>query len=112
MLPVGAQAGSQAIVDGRVLAAALLRFPDPADALRHYEQERLQAMNGMILRNRQLGPETVMQLAEDRAPEGFSDISTVLSADELQEASVSFKRAAGFDVETVNSRPSYVSNPR
>jgi 5-methylphenazine-1-carboxylate 1-monooxygenase len=108
MLPVGAQAGSQAIVDGRVLAAALARHADPVEALRHYERARMDAMNGMILRNRRLGPETVMQLAEERAPGGFSDISTVLSAEELREASISFKRAAGFDVDTVNSRPSYL----
>jgi 5-methylphenazine-1-carboxylate 1-monooxygenase len=110
MLPVGAQAGSQAIVDGRVLAAALVRFADPVEALRHYEHERMNAMNGMILRNRRLGPETVMQLAEERAPDGFSDISAVLGADELKEASISFKRAAGFDVETVNTRPSYLQH--
>jgi 5-methylphenazine-1-carboxylate 1-monooxygenase len=110
MLPVGAQAGSQAIVDGRVLAAALLRFADPVAALRHYERERMDAMNGMILRNRRLGPETVMQLAEERAPNGFSDISTVLTDDELKQAAISFKRAAGFDVETVNTRPSYVQH--
>lgn len=108
MLPVGAQAGSQAIVDGRVLAASLLRHADPVQALRSYEHERMEAMNGMILRNRRLGPETVMQLAEERAPGGFADISAVLSTDELQEAAISFKRAAGFDVETVNSRPSYL----
>jgi 2-polyprenyl-6-methoxyphenol hydroxylase-like FAD-dependent oxidoreductase len=112
MLPVGAQAGSQAIVDGRVLAAALVRFDVPEEALRHYERERMDAMNGMILRNRRLGPETVMQWAEERAPDGFSDISTVLSADELTEASISFKRAAGFDVETVNTRPSYLQHPQ
>jgi 5-methylphenazine-1-carboxylate 1-monooxygenase len=111
MLPVGAQAGSQAIVDGRVLAAALLRYADPAEALRQYERQRMDAMNGMILRNRRLGPETVMQLAEERAPDGFSDIAAVLSAEELKEASISFKRAAGFDVETVNIRPSYLQHP-
>jgi 5-methylphenazine-1-carboxylate 1-monooxygenase len=111
MLPVGAQAGSQAIVDGRVLAAALVRSADPVEALQHYERERMDAMNGMILRNRRLGPETVMQLAEERAPDGFSNISAVLSTDELNEASTSFKRAAGFDVETVNTRPSYLQQP-
>ena len=84
MLPVGAQAGSQAIVDGRVLAAALARFADPAEALRHYERERMDAMNGMILRNRRLGPETVMQLAEERAPDGFSDISAVLGSGRIE----------------------------
>jgi 5-methylphenazine-1-carboxylate 1-monooxygenase len=111
MLPVGAQAGSQAIVDGRVLAASLLRFVDPVEALRHYERQRMDAMNGMILRNRRLGPETVMQLAEERAPDGFTDIAAILNKDELTEAAFSFKRAAGFDVETVNTRPSYLLPP-
>ena len=111
MLPVGAQAGSQAIIDGRVLVAALVRYADPVEAMRQYERERMDAMNGMILRNRRLGPETVMQLAEERAPDGFSDITAVLSAEELKEASVSFKRAAGFDIETVNTRPSYLQHP-
>jgi hypothetical protein len=30
---------------------------------------------------------------------------------ELKEASIAFKRAAGFGVETVNSRPSYLPPP-
>jgi len=32
----------------------------------------------------------------------------VLSQDELESTASSFKRAAGFDLETVNSRQSYV----
>jgi len=108
MLPVGAQAGSQAIVDGRVLTAALLASHDPEDALRHYQAQRIDAMNGMILRNRNLGPETVMALAEERAPQGFDKITDVVTEAELKEASLSFKAAAGFDVETVNTRASYI----
>ena len=88
MLPVGAQAGSQAIIDGRALTGALLTSRDPEEALRHYEVQRMDAMNGMILRNRNLGPETVMHLAEERAPQGFEKISDVLTETELQEASV------------------------
>ena len=37
MQPVGAQAGSQAIVDGRVLAASLMATRDPAEALTRYQ---------------------------------------------------------------------------
>ena len=70
MQPVGAQAGSQAVVDGRVLAAALMASRDPAKALTRYQNERIAAMNDMIIRNRNLGLESILQTAEERAEEG------------------------------------------
>jgi 5-methylphenazine-1-carboxylate 1-monooxygenase len=106
MRPVGSQAGSQAVVDARVLAAALASEPDPAAALMSYDAIRRPAMNEVILRNRQYGPEIVMQMAEDRAPQGFARIEDVIPRRELEEISESFKRAAGFDPETLNRRPS------
>jgi 2-polyprenyl-6-methoxyphenol hydroxylase-like FAD-dependent oxidoreductase len=108
MQPVGAQAGSQAVVDGRVLAAALMAHRDPAEALTRYQDERIAAMNDMIVRNRNLGLESILQTAEERAPQGFAHIHDVLSREELEETAMSFKKAAGFDVETVNSRDSFV----
>src|SRR5262245_4020889 len=81
MQPVGAQAGSQAVVDGRVLAAALLASADPVEALERYQNERIAGMNDMIIRNRNLGLEAVLQLAEERAPEGFARIGDVLTQD-------------------------------
>jgi 2-polyprenyl-6-methoxyphenol hydroxylase-like FAD-dependent oxidoreductase len=112
MQPVGAQAGSQAIVDGRVLAASLLASADPAEALLRYQDQRIAAMNDMIIRNRNLGLETVLQIAEERAPDGFGHITEVLSQTELESTAASFKKAAGFDLETVNSRQSYVELQR
>jgi 5-methylphenazine-1-carboxylate 1-monooxygenase len=108
MQPVGAQAGSQAIVDGRVLAASLLAVRDPAEALTRYQDQRIAAMNDMIIRNRNLGLESILQTAEERAPGGFKHIHDVLSQEELEHTATSFKKAAGFDVETVNSRESFV----
>ena len=75
MQPVGAQAGSQAVVDGRVLAAALMATRDPVEALTRYQDERIAAMNDMIVRNRNLGLESILQTAEERAP-GALRIST------------------------------------
>jgi 5-methylphenazine-1-carboxylate 1-monooxygenase len=112
MQPVGAQAGSQAVVDGRVLAAALLANADPVEALVRYQDQRIAAMNDMIIRNRNLGLEAVLQMAEERAPNGFARITDVLTRDELETTASSFKKAAGFDLETVNSRQSYVELPR
>jgi hypothetical protein len=64
-------------------------------------------MNEVVLRNRQYGPEIVMQMAEERAPGGFSNIEDIVPRRELEDVSLSFKKAAGFDPETVNTRPSY-----
>jgi len=111
MQPVGAQAGSQAIVDGRVLAASLMAKRDPAEALTQYQNARIAAMNDMILRNRSLGLETILQTAEERAPEGFKHIHDVLTQVELETTALNFKKAAGFDIETVNSRNSFVEMP-
>jgi len=108
MQPVGAQAGSQAVVDGRVLAASLMAVRDPVQALTRYQDERIAAMNDMINRNRNLGLESILQTAEERAPQGFKHIHDVLSQQELEHTAISFKKAAGFDVETVNSRESFV----
>ena len=108
MQPVGAQAGSQAIVDGRVLAASLMAVRDPAEALTRYQDQRIAAMNDMIIRNRNLGLESILQTAEERAPGGFNHIHDVLSQEELETTAISFKKAAGFDVETVNSRELFV----
>jgi 2-polyprenyl-6-methoxyphenol hydroxylase-like FAD-dependent oxidoreductase len=108
MQPVGAQAGSQAVVDGRVLAASLLAATDPVEALVRYQNQRIAAMNDMIIRNRNLGLEAVLQMAEERAPDGFARISDVLSQEELESTALSFKQAAGLDVESVNSRRSFV----
>jgi 2-polyprenyl-6-methoxyphenol hydroxylase-like FAD-dependent oxidoreductase len=109
MHPVGAQAGSQAVVDGRVLAASLMAHADPVEALGRYQDQRIAAMNDIILRNRNLGLESILQTAEERAPGGFADIHDVLSQEELEHTAESFKKAAGFDVETVNSRESVLN---
>jgi 5-methylphenazine-1-carboxylate 1-monooxygenase len=108
MQPIGSQAGSQAIIDARALTRALLAMDDPAAALASYDAERRPAMNDLIVRNRNFGPEVAMQLAEERAPAGFADIGEVISRRELDSIATSFKEAAGLDVRTVNSRPSYL----
>jgi 2-polyprenyl-6-methoxyphenol hydroxylase-like FAD-dependent oxidoreductase len=107
MRPVGSQAGSQAIVDARVLAHALATEATPEAGLRAYEAIRLPAMNDVILRNRAYGPEIVMQMAEERAPGSFARIEDVIPRSELEEIARSFKIAAGFDPETLNRQPSW-----
>jgi 2-polyprenyl-6-methoxyphenol hydroxylase-like FAD-dependent oxidoreductase len=108
MQPIGGQAGSQAILDARALTRALIDTDDPCAALARYDAERRPAMNEIILRNRNLGPEAAMQLVEERAPNGFAHIGDVISQRELNAITDSFAIAAGLDVKTVNDRPSYL----
>lgn len=108
MHPVGSQAGSQAVVDGRALAFHLATCrSDPQEGLRRYEAERLPPMREIAADNRTLGPELVMEIAEERAPQGFAHIHDVISAQELQQRADTFKRLAGFAVEALNSRLTY-----
>jgi 2-polyprenyl-6-methoxyphenol hydroxylase-like FAD-dependent oxidoreductase len=109
MQPIGAQAGSQAVVDGRVLTAALLRTKQPEEALLRYQNERIAAMNDIVIRNRNFGLESVLQLAEERAPNGFRDIADVLTQEELESTALNFKKAAGLDLDTVNRCESVVN---
>jgi 5-methylphenazine-1-carboxylate 1-monooxygenase len=108
MQPIGSQAGTQAVIDARVLAAALLAVSDPIEALRRYDIERRSIMNDIVLRNRHFGPEAALQLVEERAPNGFDRIDDVVSQQDLKAIAVSFSSAAGLDIETVNSRPPYL----
>jgi 5-methylphenazine-1-carboxylate 1-monooxygenase len=47
-----------------------------------------------------------MELVEQRAPNGFHNLDDVISREELDEIARICKRAAGFDPETLNRRPS------
>jgi 2-polyprenyl-6-methoxyphenol hydroxylase-like FAD-dependent oxidoreductase len=106
MRPIGSQAGSQAVVDARVLALALASTGSIEGGLVAYERQRLPVMNEIIMKNREFGPSIIMDMAEERAPNGFSNIENVIPRRELEEISRSFKVAAGFDPESLNSRAS------
>jgi len=102
LYPIGSNGSAQAILDARCLADRLLetvqkRHRNAEAALKEYEAERLPATTGIILRNRLNGPEQVMQLAHERAPEGFAHIHDVMPQEELEAISMRYKRAAGFD---------------
>ena len=107
MHPVGSQAGSQAVVDGRVLAWHLATCKDPLQALQRYQDERLPAMRDITLGNRTLGPEVVMQIVEERAPDGFTNLHDILPPAELASRAAEFKEKAGFAIEALNRRASY-----
>ncbi|AMB59799.1 flavin-dependent oxidoreductase [Microterricola viridarii] len=106
MYPIGSNGASQAILDARTLAHELATRPSVAEALSAYEEVRRPATAGLIESNRKLGPERVMQMAFERAPEGFAHINDVLSQEELEAVAAEYKRAAGFHPDLLNLRPS------
>jgi 2-polyprenyl-6-methoxyphenol hydroxylase-like FAD-dependent oxidoreductase len=106
MYPIGSNGASQAIIDSRVLARELALCDDPIDGLRAYEAQRLPATAAIVLANRQVGPEQSMQIVAERAPNGFERLDDVISHDELVAISERYKKTAGFDPATLNSRPS------
>jgi 2-polyprenyl-6-methoxyphenol hydroxylase-like FAD-dependent oxidoreductase len=112
MYPIGSNGASQAILDGRVLAGCL-RHPvgDPGQALLRYEQVRRSATSATIQANRSLGPELPMLLVEQRAPDGFSDISAVISPQEIAEVTEEYRRTAGFAIADLSRTRSLIEEP-
>lgn len=102
MYPIGSNGASQAILDAEALADALATERDVARAFATYEEVRRPATEQIVLLNRQNGPEQVMQLAEERAPDGFADIDAVIPREELEEIAARYKQAAGFTIAQVN----------
>jgi 5-methylphenazine-1-carboxylate 1-monooxygenase len=106
MYPVGSNGASQAIIDARVLARELALQPSIEQAVAAYDAARRPATAAVVLANRQVGPERCMELVEERAPGGFTDLAAIISQDELLAISQAYKRTAGFDPEVINNRPS------
>ena len=112
LYPNGSNGASQAIIDARTLAFELATRPTVDDALEAYEAERRPATARLHEMTRQLGPERVMQLAHDRAPDGFDDIDDVIPLAEREQIAADYKLAAGFHPERLNERVSLTPPPR
>jgi len=104
MYPIGSNGAAQAILDTESLASALATQKTVEGALARYEAERREATGNIILANRGNGPDEVMQLAEERAPGGFTNIHDVIPQAELEAISARYKQIAGFARAQVNTR--------
>ena len=107
MYPIGSNGASQAILDARTLTGCLLSYPDDVEhALQRYDEVRRPATSAIVLANRGLGPELPMQLVEQRAPEGFSTLSDIISPEEILEVTDGYRKMAGFSLQQLHDRPS------
>jgi 5-methylphenazine-1-carboxylate 1-monooxygenase len=101
MYPIGSNGASQAILDAWALAEAVAAEPDLDAALARYEADRRPATGAIVAANRKGGPEQVLDLADQRAPDGFGDIGEVFEPGELEGIAARYKQVAGFTVERV-----------
>ena len=106
MYPIGSNGASQAILDARTFAFELAQGDSPDAAIARYEAQRRPPTSKIVMANRGNGPEQVMQLAHERAPNGFADLDAVISKAERDEIAANYKRLAGFDKEALSTRPS------
>ena len=106
MVPLGSNGASQAILDahtlGEMLGACRSQPASVAAALLRYEAERRPRTTEIVANNRRGGPERVIRIAEERAPNGFAQISDVMSHEELARYADDYKRIASFDIASVN----------
>jgi 2-polyprenyl-6-methoxyphenol hydroxylase-like FAD-dependent oxidoreductase len=105
MYPIGSNGGSQAIIDARVLATELATAATPADGLAAYEANRLTAVNQIVLANRNMPVDQVLDMVSARAPDGFDRIEDVLAPAELAALRDAYRATSLQDVAALNARP-------
>lgn len=96
MYPVGSNGASQAILDARSLADHLGQAASVEAALADYDAERRPLTSKIVLANRRGGPESVIDMVEARAPDGFDDVDQVSSHDEREAIVRGYASLAGF----------------
>ena len=108
MYPTGSNGASQAIVDARILGAAILEHGVNAGALHAYDTLLCAEMSQLVLRNRGAGPFGLLNLLDDRCGSVFDDIEKVIPRAERDEFMQRYKTAAGFAVDKLNAAPSII----
>ena len=96
MYPVGSNGASQAVLDGVALAKHLRATMDVSSALLAYDAERRSATEAVVLTNRRGGPERVIDVIEEKAPDGFDDIEAVASHADREAIVRGYAVMAGF----------------
>lgn len=105
MYPIGSNGATQAIIDAETLARCITEnSADVPTALTEYQKIRLPPTAKIVMANRANGPDHVLQLAEERAPDGFKNVYDVIPKEELDGVGATYKAVAGFEMENVNKK--------
>jgi 2-polyprenyl-6-methoxyphenol hydroxylase-like FAD-dependent oxidoreductase len=109
MYPTGSNGASQAIIDSRVLGAAMIRHGVTSDAFRAYDDELCDEISALVLRNRGAGPFGLLNLLDQRCGGVFDDIDDVIPPAEREEFMSRYKAAAGFAKGALNAAPPIIA---
>ena len=109
MYPTGSNGASQAVMDARVLGAAMLEHGVTGTALQAYDARLCAEISAVVLRNRGAGPFGLLNLLDERCGGVFDDIDAVIPAAERDAFMSRYKAAAGFAMETLNSSPPIIA---
>ena len=101
MYPIGSNGASQAIIDGEAITQELSAGDDPEAALQRFEKRRLPPMARIVESNRRKGIDIMLDIVEERAPEGFTDLDAVLPPQELEKIVADYKQLVAQDRETL-----------
>jgi 5-methylphenazine-1-carboxylate 1-monooxygenase len=105
MYPTGSNGASQAIVDARVLGAALLAHGVTPAALAAYDAKLCGPISQVILRNRGAGPFGLLNMVDERCGGTFCNIDDIIPPAEREAFMAGYKKAAGFAIEQLNAAP-------
>ena len=105
MYPTGSNGGSQAIIDARVLGAAMLARGVTRAALEDYDAKLCKDVSALVLRNRGAGPFGLLNLLDERCGGMFDQIDDVIPRAERDEFMRAYRTAAGFAMEQLNRSP-------
>ncbi|MBI2738821.1 MAG: flavin-dependent oxidoreductase [Rhodospirillales bacterium] len=109
MYPRGSNGAGQAIVDARCLTGRIKKLGATGEALQSYEAVRGPATAKVVLTNRSDPPDAILREVWQRSGgQRFERIDDVISTAELQAISDRYKKVAGFDRESLRTRPSFV----
>ncbi len=105
MYPTGSNGASQAIVDARVLGAAMVEHGVTPQALAAYDEKLCGPISQLVLRNRGAGPFGLLNMVAERCGGTFDKIDDVIAPGERAEFMAGYKAAAGFAIEKLNAAP-------
>jgi 2-polyprenyl-6-methoxyphenol hydroxylase-like FAD-dependent oxidoreductase len=95
MYPIGSNGATQAILDAQALAAALAQPGELAARLDAYEAGRRPLCARIVEMNRQEGLDAILDMVEERAPQGFERLEEVIDPAEVDAFVKRYKAAAG-----------------
>ena len=105
MYPTGSNGASQAIVDARVLGAAMVEHGVTHEALAAYDAKLCGPISQLVLRNRGAGPFGLLNMVDERCGGTFDDIDDVIPPKERADFMAGYKAAAGLAIEALNKAP-------